>query len=377
MATDGPGALPPLSREEVGRYSRHLLLPELGMAGQRRLKGSSVLCVGAGGLGSPLLLYLAAAGVGRIGIVDGDEVDASNLQRQVLHGTSTVGVAKVRSAAARLHDVNPGVRVEAHETTLGSHNALELVRAYDVVVDGTDNFPTRYLLNDAAVIEGRPLVYGSIFRFEGQASVFNHDGGPDYRDLYPEPPPPGMVPSCADGGVLGVLPGIIGTIQATETLKLLAGLGTSLSGRLLLYDALALRRDPSRAPITELVDYDAFCGVPGVQHTDDAEGVERLDPRDVQERLQQGWAPYVVDVRAPHEADIVSLPFVDALVPHDAPQLVDAVPRDRDVLLLCRSGVRSLAAGRRLVEAGHPRVFELAGGLLAWAAAVDPQLPTY
>jgi len=375
---------PTLTADEVARYSRHLLLPEFGVEGQRRLKASSVLCVGAGGLGSPLLLYLAAAGVGRIGIVDGDRVDTSNLQRQVLHGTSTVGVAKVRSAAARIADLNPHVVVETHETTLTSANALQILEGYDVVVDGTDNFPTRYLLNDAAVLLGIPLVYGSIFRFEGQASVFNVAGGPDYRDLYPEPPPPGMVPSCAEGGVLGVLPGIIGTIQATETLKLLAGLGTSLSGRLLLYDALAmefrelsLRRDPHRPAVTELVDYDAFCGLPSTPVTGVPEGFESLEPEAVAARRAEGWRPFVLDVRAPHEADIVTLPFVDALVPHDATDLVDRVPADREVLVLCRSGVRSLTAAARLVEAGRTGVHELKGGLLAWAAQVDPTLPTY
>ncbi len=375
---------PTLTADEVARYSRHLLLPELGVEGQRRLKASSVLCVGAGGLGSPLLLYLAAAGVGRVGIVDGDRVDASNLQRQVLHGTATVGVAKVRSAAARIADLNPHVVVEAHETTLTSANALRILEGYDVVVDGTDNFPTRYLLNDAAVLLGIPLVYGSIFRFEGQASVFNVAGGPDYRDLYPEPPPPGMVPSCAEGGVLGVLPGIIGTIQATETLKLLAGLGTSLSGRLLLYDALAmefrelaLRRDPNRPAVTELVDYDAFCGLPRTLATVVPEGWESLEPEAVAARRAEGWRPFVLDVRAPHEADIVSLPFVDVLVPHDATDLVDRVPADREVLVLCRSGVRSITAAARLVEAGRTGVHELRGGLLAWAAQVDPTMPTY
>jgi len=379
MATDSD--LPPLSADEVARYSRHLLLPDVGMQGQKRIKAGSVLCIGAGGLGSPLLLYLAAAGVGRIGIVDGDRVDASNLQRQVLHGTGAVGMPKAESAARRIRDLNPHVHVDAHDTVLTSANALELIDGYDIVVDGTDNFPTRYLANDAAVLLGKPLVYGSIFRFEGQASVFNVDGGPDYRDLYPEPPPPGMVPSCAEGGVLGVLPGIIGTIQATETLKLLAGLGTSLSGRLLLYDALAmrfqelaLRRDPARPPVTELVDYDAFCGVP--KPVADV-GVGRLDPVEVARRREGGWSPFVVDVRAPHEVDIVALPFVDAYVRHDAVDLVEQVPEDREVLLLCRSGVRSLSAARRLVDAGRTGVHDVRGGLLAWAETVDPSLPTY
>ena len=380
--------LPNLERAEIARYSRHLILPEVGMEGQRRLKASSVLCIGTGGLGSPLLMYLAAAGVGRIGIVDFDVVDESNLQRQVLHGTSWLGRPKVQSAAHRIAEINPHVRVDVFEEALTSANALRILEPYDVVVDGTDNFPTRYLSNDACVMLGKPLVYGSIFRFEGQASVFNHEGGPDYRDLYPEPPPPGMVPSCAEGGVLGVLPGIIGTIQATEAIKVLTGIGNTLSGRLLLFDALAmsfhelkLRRDAQRAPITELIDYEQFCGMPSAAaHAEEAPAVPftRLSPREVARRREEGWAPYVLDVRKPHEAEIVSLPGVDRLQPHEVvTEALSELPRDRDVLVFCKSGGRSTKAAHALVEAGVERVFELEGGVLAWIEQVDPSLPAY
>jgi adenylyltransferase/sulfurtransferase len=376
--------LPQLDHDEIARYSRHLLLPEVGLEGQRRLKAGSVLCVGSGGLGSPLLLYLTAAGVGRIGIVVFDVVDGSNLQRQVLHGTSWLGRSKVHSAAERLRDLNPKVRLDLYDTTLTSANALDVLRPYDVIVDGTDNFPTRYLVNDACVLLGKPNVYGSIFRFEGQASVFNHEGGPDYRDLYPEPPPPGLVPSCAEGGVLGVLPGIIGTIQATETLKILAGIGTTLSGRLLLYDALqlrfrelTLRRDPERAPITELVDYEQFCGVRPAAHAAD-DGVARVSVQELRDRREAGWRPYVLDVRKPHEAEIVSLPFIDRLEPHETVDRIAAeLPRDRDIVVLCKSGARSERAAATLAALGLHRVFQLDGGLVAWAEEIDPSLPRY
>jgi molybdopterin/thiamine biosynthesis adenylyltransferase/rhodanese-related sulfurtransferase len=383
---------PELSHEEIARYSRHLILPEVGMAGQRRLKGSSVLCVGTGGLGSPLLLYLAAAGVGRIGIVDFDTVDASNLQRQVLHGTSSVGTPKVQSARARILDLNPHVQVDTYETPLSSANALDILAPYDVVVDGTDNFPTRYLVNDACVLLGKPNVYGSIFRFEGQASVFNHDGGPNYRDLYPEPPPPGLVPSCAEGGVLGVLPGIIGCIQAAETLKLLLGQGTTLSGRLLLFDALhmrfrelKLRRDPDARPITALIDYDQFCGVPAAHpHAPSREEAPvmpgtfaRITVADAQRRIHEGWKPFVLDVRAQSEADIVKLSFCDALIPHTevAARLAE-VPKDREVLVHCKLGGRSSQAAQVLADAGY-RVTNLEGGITAWAREIDPSMPVY
>jgi len=372
-----------LSRDEVARYSRHLLLPEVGVEGQERLKAGSVLCVGSGGLGSPLLLYLAAAGVGRIGIVDDDVVDASNLQRQVLHGSGMLGRPKVASAAARLADLNPHVQVERFEERLTSANALQRLAPYDVIVDGTDNFPTRYLIDDACELLGKPNVYGSIFRFEGQASVFHLGDGPGYRDLYPEPPPPGMVPSCAEGGVLGVLPGIIGTIQATEALKILLGRGTTLSGRLLLYDALAmrfselqLRRDPDRQPVTELVDYAQFCAGPPT--TSPPPSIRGLTATELDQRRRDGWSPYLLDVRAPHEADIVTLPGVDRLQPHtQVSAIVDELPRDRDIVVFCRSGVRSATAAAALIDAGLSRVYNLDDGVLGWVAEVDPSLPTY
>jgi adenylyltransferase/sulfurtransferase len=364
------------------------------MEGQRKLKAASVLCVGAGGLGSPLALYLTAAGVGRIGLVDFDVVDTSNLQRQVLHGTSMVGRPKLESARARLHDLNPHVRVETFAEPLTSENALEILADYDVVVDGTDNFPTRYLVNDACVLLGKPNVYGSIFRFEGQASVFNHAGGPCYRCLYEEPPPPGLVPSCAEGGVLGILPGIIGVVQATEAVKIILGVGETLSGRLMLYDALGmsfrelkLRRNPDCAicgpepRVTELIDYEEFCGAPssGEREQDPAAiGYVDLLPRDVKDRLDAGWAPFILDVRKPFEADIVRLDH-DLLRPHTEVVAGDHtdIPRDRDVLVICRMGGRSAQAAGALRAAGYPAVFNLDGGLTRWATDVDPSLPTY
>jgi len=382
----GPRSLPELTHDEIRRYSRHLILPEVGMGGQRRLKGGSVLCIGTGGLGSPLLLYLAAAGVGRIGIVDFDRVDESNLQRQVLHATPDVGRSKVQSAASRIASLNPHVQLDLYEVPLTADNALRILSGYDIVVDGTDNFPTRYLVDDACALLGIPNVYGSVYRFEGQASVFHLDGGPGYRDLYPEPPPPGLVPSCAEGGVLGVLPGIIGTIQATETLKILAGLGSTLSGRVLLYDALqmafrelSLRRDPDRVPVTDLVDYDQLCGVPGrAAAPSAAQAYARIDVHALQQRRGAGWRPFVLDVRKPHEAAIVSLPFVDRLEPHETVhQIAAELPRDRDILVICRSGGRSAKAAATLAEQGLRRLVSLDGGLVAWATEIDPTLPTY
>lgn len=384
----------PLTNDEIARYSRHLILPEVGMAGQQRLKESSVLCIGTGGLGSPLLLYLAAAGVGRIGIVDFDVVDASNLQRQVIHGTRSIGVRKVISARERMRDVNPFIRVDIYEEPFTSENALRIAADYDVVVDGTDNFQTRYLVNDACVLLGKPNVYGSIFRFEGQASVFNHRGGPNYRDLYAEPPPPGLVPSCAEGGVLGVLPGIIGTIQATETLKILLGIGTTLSGRLLLFDALTmkfrelkLQHDPSAPRITKLIDYDQFCGVPkataGAEHgrREDHPGstgsFRRMSASEVSKRRSEGWAPYVLDVRGAPEAAIVKFPWADALIPHtEVAARLPEVPRDREVLVHCKLGGRSAQACAVLAEAGYDAI-NLEGGIGAWARDVEPGMPTY
>ena len=380
-----------LTAEEIARYSRHLILDEVGMEGQQTLKDSSVLCIGTGGLGSPLLMYLAAAGVGRIGIVDFDVVDASNLQRQVLHGTSKVGVPKVQSAAERIADINPHVQVDIYEEALTSANALRILAPYDVVVDGTDNFPTRYLVNDACVILGKPNVYGSIFKFEGQASVFNYQGGPNYRDLYPEPPPPGLVPSCAEGGVLGILPGVIGCIQATETLKILLGKGTTLSGRLMLYDALnmrfrelKLRRDPDAKAITELIDYEQFCGVPANDHesTDsgNADAFHRVSVTEAKGRLDAGWTPYVLDVRRPAEAEIAKLGFADRLHPHAAVlEIADELPRDADILVHCKMGGRSAKAIQALIEAGFDpqRLFNLEGGITGWAKEIDTSLPTY
>ncbi len=378
-----------LSREEIARYSRHLILDEVGMEGQTKLKNSAVLCIGTGGLGSPLLMYLAAAGVGRIGIVDFDVVDESNLQRQVLHGTSSVGVAKVQSAAERIADLNPNVQVDIYEEALTSDNALRIFEGYDVVVDGTDNFPTRYLVNDACVMLGKPNVYGSIFKFEGQASVFNYQDGPNYRDLYPEPPPPGLVPSCAEGGVLGILPGVIGCIQATETLKILLGKGTSLSGRLLLYDAmnmrfreLKLRKDPNAKPITELIDYEQFCGVPGVEvehHPEDTvSAYNKIDSKGLKAKLDEGWKPFVLDVRGQNEADIVSLSFADRLQPHTSVlDIVSELPKDRDIVVHCKMGGRSARACEALAGAGFTRLWNLEGGITGWATDVDPSLPKY
>jgi len=384
-------SLPDLTKEEIARYSRHLILDEVGMEGQRRLKDAKVLCIGTGGLGSPLLMYLAAAGVGRIGIVDFDVVDASNLQRQVLHGTSTVGVAKVQSAAQRIADINPNVQVDLYEEALTSENALRIFEPYDVVVDGTDNFPTRYLVNDACVILGKPNVYGSIFKFEGQASVFNYKGGPNYRDLYPEPPPPGLVPSCAEGGVLGILPGVIGCIQATETLKILLERGDTLSGRLLLYDAMAmrfrelkLRKDPSLGAITELIDYQQFCGVPANDHDESQvtadEPFQRIDVLAARDRLAGGWKPYVLDVRGANEAEIVKFTWADRLQPHgEVRAIADDLPRDRDILVHCKMGGRSAKACTALAEAGFAsdRLFNLDGGIVGWAEQIDPSMPSY
>ena len=374
-----------LSREELERYSRHLLLPEVGLAGQQKLKNSRVLIVGAGGLGSPLALYLAAAGVGHLGIVDFDNVDVTNLQRQVLHGTKDIGRPKLDSARDRIGDVNPHVHVETYATALTSANALEIVRDYDAVVDGTDNFPTRYLVNDACVLTGRPNVYGSIFRFEGQASVFATENGPCYRCLFREPPPPGMVPSCAEGGVLGVLPGLVGTIQATEVLKLLLGIGTPLIGRLLLVDALrmqfrtlALRRDPEcpacgTHELRELIDYEDFCGL----HQVAATGVPEITPREFADRRARGDDLVLIDVREPHEWDIAHIPGA-RLIPLGT--LGDALPTldpAREMVVHCKGGSRSARAVRQLRDAGFTRVWNLAGGIGRWSDDVDSAVPKY
>nr|WP_278043637.1 MULTISPECIES: molybdopterin-synthase adenylyltransferase MoeB [Chloroflexus] len=379
-----------LSNEEIARYSRHLIMPEVGMAGQRRLKQGSVLLIGTGGLGSPLALYLAAAGVGHIGLVDFDVVDASNLQRQIVHGTSTVGVAKTESAKRRLQDLNPYIEITTYETQITSQNALDLMRPYDVIVDGTDNFPTRYLTNDACVLLGKPNVYGSIFRFEGQATVFSaRDGGPCYRCLYPEPPPPGLVPSCAEGGVLGVLPGVIGTIQATEVIKLLTGIGEPLIGRLLLYDALSmrfrelkLRRNPScpvcgdHPTITELIDYEQFCGIAPEEPT--LSNQFEITPRELAEWLERPDRPFLLDVRNPYEVAIASIPGTDKLIPLDQlPERINELDSAREMVVYCRSGVRSGRAVELLKTAGFRKVKNLVGGILRWADDVDPSLPKY
>ncbi|MDX1547423.1 MAG: molybdopterin-synthase adenylyltransferase MoeB [Rhodothermales bacterium] len=384
-----------LSPEELQRYHRHLILPEVGVEGQRTLKAASVLLVGAGGLGSPLALYLAAAGVGRLGLVDFDVVDASNLQRQVLHGTADVGRAKLASAADRLRDVNPHVRLDLHETRLTSENALDLVGQYDVVADGTDNFPTRYLVNDASVLTGTPNVYASIFRFEGQASVFGLADGPCYRCVYPEPPPPGLVPSCAEGGVLGVLPGLVGTLQATEVLKLLLGAGEPLAGRLLLVDTLTMafrtlivRKNPdcplcgTLPTIRALIDYEAFCGagpsLNGAARTDEAP-VPEMAVRTLKARRDAGTAPFLLDVRKPFESEIADL-GADQLIPvEELAERLDelAATRDQEIVVHCRSGGRSARAVRLLREAGFTRAVNLKGGTLAWSAEIDPAVPTY
>ncbi len=385
---------PALSRDEVLRYSRHLIIPEVGMAGQRKLKAARVLLVGAGGLGSPLGLYLAAAGVGTIGIVDFDVVDESNLQRQVMHGTSDVGRPKLESALERMADINPHVRLVPHEVRLSSENALAILSQYDVVVDGTDNFPTRYLVNDAAVLTGIPNVYGSIFRFEGQLSVFAAPGGPCYRCLFPEPPPPGLVPSCAEGGVLGVLPGIVGTAQAIETVKLLLGIGRPLIGRFQLFDALRfewrelkIRKDPKcpvcgdHPTIRELIDYEAFCGIPEAHAAEAAErnGVPEITAVELKHWLESGPAPLILDVREPHEWDIANLaPYGARLIPLD--QLaarLNELEGSGDIVVQCRSGARSAQALRQLRAAGFERVWNLKGGILAWSDAVDPSIPKY
>lgn len=377
-----------LSREELLRYSRHLILPDVALAGQKRLKSARILLIGAGGLGSPAALYLAAAGVGTLGLVDFDVVDVTNLQRQVLHGTSQVGRPKLESARDRIADINPNVCVETHETRLTSDNALEILGQYDVIVDGTDNFATRYLTNDACVLLGKPNVYGSIFRFEGQASVFALPDGPCYRCLFPDPPPPGMVPSCAEGGVLGVLPGIVGTIQATEALKLVLGVGETLSGRLLLIDALTMRfhsvrvqRDPScpacgTHEIKELIDYDAYCGVPGTHAATSADEVPELTPRQLAARLEAHEDFDLIDVREPYEWDIGRIPGARLIPLGDLSGAMSDLDSRRDLVIYCRSGIRSADATRRLRAAGF-HATNLAGGILRWSDEVDPRVPKY
>lgn len=390
-----PTALPPLvepaaelSREEVARYSRHLIIPDVGVTGQKRIKNAKVLVIGAGGLGSPTLLYLAAAGVGTIGIVEFDHVEESNLQRQVIHGRSDVGRSKAQSAREKILDINDRIDVRLHEVRLDSGNAVQLFAGYDLILDGTDNFATRYLVNDAAVLAGKPYVWGSIYRFEGQVSVF-WDAAPDgrglnYRDLYPEAPPPGTVPSCAEGGVLGVLCGSIGAIMATEALKLITGIGEPLLGRLMIHDALAmtyrtvrLRRDPGRVPVTELIDYDDFCGAPA-DHVAATAGCT-VTATDLAARLGAGDPIALVDVREPVEWDIAHLPGA-TLIPKgrilSGAALAD-LPRDRPITLYCKTGIRSAEALAALRRAGFVDVTHLQGGIAAWTAQVDPSLPAY
>lgn len=380
-----------LSKDEYERFSRHLILPEVGLDGQKRLKAASVLCIGTGGLGSPLLLYLAAAGIGRLGIVDFDVVDSSNLQRQVIHGTSWVGKPKIQSAKDRILEINPHCQVDLYETRLSSENALDIVAPYDVVVDGTDNFPTRYLVNDACVLLNKPNVYGSIFRFEGQATVFNYEGGPNYRDLYPEPPPPGLVPSCAEGGVLGILPGIIGVIQATETVKIILGIGETLSGRLMLYNSLdmtfrqlKLRPNPERPVIEKLIDYEMFCGIPQAKaaEAEQQASMAEISVTELKQILDSGSKDYLLlDVRNPHEYEIARIPG-SVLIPLPDIENGDGVTKVKEALnghkliVHCKSGMRSAKAIGILKEAGIDGT-NVKGGILAWSKEVDPSVPPY
>ncbi len=383
--------LPELSNQEILRYSRHLILPEVGLDGQRKLKGAKVLMVGTGGLGAPLGLYLAAAGIGRIGIVDFDVVDETNLQRQVIHGTGDVGRPKIDSAAETMQDINPLLIIDKFEVALTSSNAFEIISGYDLVVDGTDNFPTRYLVNDACVLLGKPNAYGSIFRFEGQATVFHHLGGPCYRCLYPEPPPPGLVPSCAEGGVLGILPAVIGSIQATETVKIVLGKGESLSGRLLLYDALGmrfrelrLRRNPEcpvcgdNPTVRELIDYQQFCGIPQQAAEEAArERLPEIAPTQLKSRIDAGDDVFVLDVREPHEFEIARIPGTTLIPLGTLPQHVHELDATADIVIHCKSGARSGKAQRLLKDMGFSRVTNLAGGILRWSDEVDPAVPKY
>jgi len=372
-----------LSPEELVRYSRHVILPEVGLAGQERLKQARVLVVGCGGLGSPVALYLAAAGVGHLGLVDFDTVDASNLQRQILHGTTTIGRSKLDSAEARLLNLNPHTRIERYETRLNAANALEIIEGYDVVVDGTDNFGTRYLVNDACVLLGVPNAYGSIFRFEGQASVFATAEGPCYRCLFRQPPPPGAVPNCAEGGVLGVLPGLVGTIQATEAIKLVLGIGKPLVGELLLVDALDMRfrrvkvrKDPhcpacGTREIKELVEYDQTCAVPA------ARGVRDLTVAELAARRERGEDFLLLDVREPHEWTIGRIAGAELIPLGEIGRSLDRLPRDREIVVYCKGGVRSAQAAEQLVQAGFGAVTNVVGGITAWSVEIDPSVPRY
>jgi sulfur-carrier protein adenylyltransferase/sulfurtransferase len=386
-----PAALPELSTDDLSRYSRHLILPEVGMEGQQRLKAARVLCVGTGGLGSPLAFYLAAAGIGTLGLVDFDVVDASNLQRQIIHSTKDIGRKKLDSAEEKLIALNPALNVIKHDTMLTSANALDILKDYDIVADGTDNFPTRYLVNDACVLLGKPNVYGSIFRFEGQASVFATEDGPCYRCLYPEPPPPGLVPSCAEGGVLGILPGLVGVIQATEAIKLILGKGSSLVGRLLLVDALnmrfrelKLRKNPecpvcgANPTVTSLIDYDHFCGiVPETpQEKNLKNGIPQITVKDFKTRRDSGEDLFLLDVREPYEYQIAQIG--GTLIPqNDVPNRLAEIPRDREIIVQCRSGARSQRIAEFLKQSGYLNVSNLAGGILAWSDEIDPTVQKY
>ncbi|MET0649860.1 MAG: molybdopterin-synthase adenylyltransferase MoeB [Pyrinomonadaceae bacterium] len=392
----GAAELPSLSNDEIARYSRHLIMPEVGVEGQRRLKAARVLMIGTGGLGAPTGMYLAAAGVGTLGVVDFDVVDASNLQRQIVHGTKDVGRPKIESARDRLNDINPHVKIEAYETRLTSENALELFREYDMVVDGTDNFPTRYLVNDACVLTGKPNVYGSIFRFEGQASVFWAARGACYRCLYPEPPPPGLVPSCAEGGVLGVLPGIIGAIQANEAIKLILGGGEPLINRLLLFDAwklrfreLKLRKDPAcpvcgeNPTVKELIDYEQFCGLSPQpaqgQTTSETEGrMEEITATELKQRIDRGDDLQIIDVREPNEYDIASIPGAKLIPLGEVTGRAGEIDEERETVVHCKGGVRSARAIEALTRAGFKgKLVNLQGGITAWSNDVDPSVPKY
>ena len=387
-----PADLAPFNREELIRYARHLALSEVGPVGQRKLRDARVVIIGVGGLGSPVSLYLAAAGVGTLGIVDCDEVDLTNLQRQVLHGSDDVGRSKIASALDRIYAINPHVQVEPHELRLTSENAIQILERYDVIVDGTDNFPTRYLMNDASVMLGKPNVYGSIYRWEGQVSVFGVEGGPCYRCLFREPPPPGLVPSCAEGGVMGALPGVIGSLQAMETLKLILGTGGSLAGRLVIFDALemhwrelTLKRNPEcpvcgdHPTVTELIDYEDFCGMRVDEEVGARAGVPVLTAPEVDRRLQESESPFLLDVREPYEWFIGNLETLGAVqIPlGQLSTRIGEIPRDREIVVFCRAGLRSADSVEELLTEGFTNVYNMAGGILAWAEQVDSSVTRY
>jgi len=380
-----------LSHDEIRRYSRHLLIPEVGLEGQKKLKQSAVLVIGTGGLGSPVAMYLAAAGIGRIGLVDYDVVDFSNLQRQIIHGSATLGELKVDSARERLLDINPEIEVTTYNELFTSANALEIAKDYDLIIDGTDNFPTRYLVNDVCVMLGIPNVYGSIYRFDGQVSVFDAEDGPCYRCIFPEPPPPGLVPSCAEGGVLGVLPGTVGTLQATEAIKLLLGIGTTLKGKMMLYNALdmsfdfiKLRKNPNckvcspDPEITELIDYEAFCGMPMHDHDEGSAGAEwDITPKALDARLHSEHPPRLIDVREPHELYIAAIEGAELIPLGQLAARMHELDSAEEMVLFCKSGARSARALELLVSAGFRKVRNLKGGINAWSEEVDPEIPAY